>query len=105
MSFEFTCKLCEAKHYSNTKNEYGVTLLPDTITTQRNSKQEWFFCCVKCPEAKSVPTRLSTILWLHFTALWKWCVHRLKFTWNALTQQYRGQYGKDEVRVCLVRWT
>lgn len=89
MSTEFTCKVCKAKHISVKKNEYGLDLLPDTITTRRNSKLEWFLCCVECPQASSVPTGHSLSLWLRLAALWEQCIWHLKFTWNALTHRFK----------------
>ena len=55
MSVVFKCKLCGKEHPSIEINEFGLALLPESITTERDSNQHWYFCCVKCTQAKTMP--------------------------------------------------
>jgi hypothetical protein len=42
---KFTCKRCGAKYEALPPESNGVPRLPPEITTERNGKQEWEFCC------------------------------------------------------------
>jgi hypothetical protein len=55
VSIEFTCKLCGAKHPSVEKSDIGIPLLPNTITTSKDGDQKWYFHCIGCLKARSVP--------------------------------------------------
>lgn len=51
MSVIFTCKICDAKHPSKEENENGLAKLPETITTLKDAKSNWYFCCTNpCKE-------------------------------------------------------
>jgi hypothetical protein len=51
----FGCKLCGKEHPAIESTDYGVPLLPNTITTEKDNQQRWYFCCVECARARSVP--------------------------------------------------
>lgn len=51
MSIIFVCKICKTKHTSTEVFENGVAKLPDSITTLKDAKSNWYFCCVNpCKE-------------------------------------------------------
>ena len=44
----FVCALCTSHHVAIDKDKYGLHIVPATIATSKNSKQEYYMHCVKC---------------------------------------------------------
>jgi hypothetical protein len=45
----FVCKICNTNHVALDTDKHGVHIIPSTITTSRDRKNEYFFHCVVCP--------------------------------------------------------
>lgn len=45
----FVCQSCGTPHVAIDKDKRGVHIIPSTITTSRDGKNEYFFHCVVCP--------------------------------------------------------
>ena len=46
----FVCKICKTPHVAIDKDKHGMHIIPSTITTSRDGKNEYFFHCVVCPK-------------------------------------------------------